>query len=408
VVEVRTVVDRRPAKLGTFHLTRAHVALMGAKRMRLWLAQLSSKVAQSLSKELGKPVAIQFRLMPTMAHGREALADPAAFAIFELGAVGALALLEVETAVAGAFVDALAGGPAAMSVPYAMTAAERAVLGFLCLLAVQAVREDGSAEKMLAPRFVRALESSGEAASLLPALGSYLVIELKLKIGEASGMGRLLVPSAAIVAISASQPPEVRRSFGFRACVSALVLVPPIAFERTEVESLTPGDVVLVPGAKLAASAYHGVASLCSAGFRIEGAFGPKGFTVEKAQTTASPEEIMTPNNSPKASAKPAPTAPPPPPNGAAKPVANVAPGLAPAPAPAKPLPPLPVELCIELARIKIALADLANVEPGAVLPLHVGPCDAVVLRIGEELIARGELVDIEGELGVRILSLGC
>jgi type III secretion system YscQ/HrcQ family protein len=66
----------------------------------------------------------------------------------------------------------------------------------------------------------------------------------------------------------------------------------------------------------------------------------------------------------------------------------------------------LPVMLEVELARVEVPLAELARLEPGAVLPLAIDRRGLVTLRAGERALARGELVDVEGAVGVRIVSL--
>ena len=66
----------------------------------------------------------------------------------------------------------------------------------------------------------------------------------------------------------------------------------------------------------------------------------------------------------------------------------------------------LPVALEIELARIEMTLAEIAALEPGAVVVLPVDRSGLVAIRAGERAIARGELVEVDGAIGVRILSL--
>jgi type III secretion system YscQ/HrcQ family protein len=66
----------------------------------------------------------------------------------------------------------------------------------------------------------------------------------------------------------------------------------------------------------------------------------------------------------------------------------------------------LPVTLQVELARIDVPLGELARLEPGFVLTLPIDRSGAVTLRAGERAIARGELVDVEGAVGVRVLSV--
>ena len=65
------------------------------------------------------------------------------------------------------------------------------------------------------------------------------------------------------------------------------------------------------------------------------------------------------------------------------------------------------VTLEVEIARVPVTLADLARLEPGATLPLPVGRGGLVLLRVGDRAVGRGELVDVEGAVGVRILEFG-
>jgi type III secretion protein Q len=66
----------------------------------------------------------------------------------------------------------------------------------------------------------------------------------------------------------------------------------------------------------------------------------------------------------------------------------------------------LPVVLDVELASVPVPLRDLARIAPGAVLLLGLDRDGHVTLRIGERAVARGELVDVDGAVGVRILTL--
>ncbi len=66
-----------------------------------------------------------------------------------------------------------------------------------------------------------------------------------------------------------------------------------------------------------------------------------------------------------------------------------------------------PIELRVELARVSVPLEDLAQLKPGEVIATGRALGAEVVLRAGERVIATGELVDVDGELGVRVLRLG-
>lgn len=66
-----------------------------------------------------------------------------------------------------------------------------------------------------------------------------------------------------------------------------------------------------------------------------------------------------------------------------------------------------PVTLSLELARFALPLAELAALGAGEVLRTGQPIGARVALRAGERVVATGELVEVEGEIGVRILELG-
>ncbi|MBI5513730.1 MAG: FliM/FliN family flagellar motor switch protein [Deltaproteobacteria bacterium] len=66
----------------------------------------------------------------------------------------------------------------------------------------------------------------------------------------------------------------------------------------------------------------------------------------------------------------------------------------------------LPVEVTVEIAQGAVTVGELAAWRPGAVVTLGTRLGEAVVVRAGGRLIARGELVDVEGEVGVRLTEL--
>jgi type III secretion protein Q len=64
-----------------------------------------------------------------------------------------------------------------------------------------------------------------------------------------------------------------------------------------------------------------------------------------------------------------------------------------------------PVELSVEIARFTLTLAELGKLKPGEILLTRRPIGERVVLRAGRHALASGELVDVDGEVGVRILS---
>ena len=66
----------------------------------------------------------------------------------------------------------------------------------------------------------------------------------------------------------------------------------------------------------------------------------------------------------------------------------------------------LEVEVVAEMGRVVLSGREIARLTTGSVVQLGRplgGPVDLVA---GGKLIARGELVDVEGEIGVRIIEM--
>jgi type III secretion system YscQ/HrcQ family protein len=65
-----------------------------------------------------------------------------------------------------------------------------------------------------------------------------------------------------------------------------------------------------------------------------------------------------------------------------------------------------PVVVRIELGAVSMTAADWAKLRPGDVIDSGRRLAEPVVLRVGGRVVARGELVDVEGDLGVRVREL--
>lgn len=65
-----------------------------------------------------------------------------------------------------------------------------------------------------------------------------------------------------------------------------------------------------------------------------------------------------------------------------------------------------PVTLSVEVARFELPLAEVGALARGEVLSTGAPVGAEVTLRAGDRVVARGELVEIEGELGIRVRSV--
>ncbi|WP_169977289.1 FliM/FliN family flagellar motor switch protein [Tautonia rosea] len=68
--------------------------------------------------------------------------------------------------------------------------------------------------------------------------------------------------------------------------------------------------------------------------------------------------------------------------------------------------PALPLDLVVELGRLHLPLARVAELRPGDVLDLGHSPDDPVLITSGGDPVAHGTLVSLDGGLGVRITRL--
>jgi type III secretion system YscQ/HrcQ family protein len=65
-----------------------------------------------------------------------------------------------------------------------------------------------------------------------------------------------------------------------------------------------------------------------------------------------------------------------------------------------------PVVVRVELGQVSMPASDWAKLRPGDVIETGQRLAEPVVLRVAGRAVARGELVDVDGELGVRIREL--
>ena len=65
-----------------------------------------------------------------------------------------------------------------------------------------------------------------------------------------------------------------------------------------------------------------------------------------------------------------------------------------------------PLQLAVELARVPVTADEVVALKVGQVIELQRSPGEPVELSVNGKVVARGELVEVEGQLGVRVLSL--
>jgi type III secretion protein Q len=177
--------------------------------------------------------------------------------------------------------------------------------------------------------------------------------------------------------------------------VRAPIVVAEIGLSVAELEQLAIGDVIVLTGMTAATAAHVHLA--ISPHTSIIAEIKKNKLIVAQAGKSMSTTDTGT-------GAKPAPAAKPAAP--AAKPGATPA-AQAPAPVvPAAAIEELPLRIVFDLGEVELSLAELKALVPGQVIDLAREPGHAVRVSVNGRRIGAGEIVEIEGRLGVRITEL--
>ncbi|AEI69026.1 type III secretion system apparatus protein YscQ/HrcQ [Corallococcus macrosporus] len=356
-------------------MARAHLVLAERPQAAGLGRQALLAVAEALTRELGCPVRAEARLLDAVVSPGEGLCEPAVFALLELSAVGGTAVLELEPALAFMGLERIAGAGQRPGVVTELARLEEATLAYVLLVALSAGRDSGGAASWLGPRLAGVTMCKADVVSRLEPRQPLLGIELLVSVGEARAGARLLLPAQAVQTIFQPLPVERAPDIAAEVLAASLetrCLVGQTPLPANAVDALVVGDVVVFEGVRKQAGQLLGPGRLVTRGFALSGDFLAEGFSLTRAQRRAIPQESdMVAVNKPEDG-----------------------------------MPPLPVDVEIELTRVMIPLSELAALKPGALLPLHINASEPVVLRVGDRAVARAELVEIEGEVGARVLAL--
>lgn len=239
---------------------------------------------------------------------------------------------------------------------------------------------DGAAAAVLAAALARLdgapswVADVGDAAALAPAEG--VRVDLAVHVGGVAHAAALLLGGVRSDGVRAST--TAPRPRGATCTLHAIVAWG--ALPRAALEGLAEGDVVL-PGARVDAGEVR------LAGARATQALtarvGPDGSLVLGSRSVAMLP--TTPPDAPDADAADLPG------------VDALDDALAQA----------DVHVRVELGQVSLSAGEWSALVPGQIVALDRRAADGVVLRAGGRAVARGELVTVDGELGVRVLALG-
>ncbi|MDP1822884.1 MAG: FliM/FliN family flagellar motor switch protein [Archangium sp.] len=365
------VKDRSPAAnrvrlAPTQKLTRAHLAINARPAVCAALTEASTRVAQKLATQLKSTLTCKASLLPSTIHPFTHLAGRALFLTLEFGGE-AVGILELDPLATGAIIGRITGGQEPVGIPTRLSHIEEAALGWVALSTLAELRGE-QVFASLSPRLVSLTLDRSEVLHQVDARLRHVAIELALELGETKCLGRLLLPALWVQAKFDAMPHEACASLleeVATATLPARCLVGSAVLPRAEAAALTCGDVVLFEGLSHHPAGLAGPGRLIGPSFELRGTFTEAGFTLTRAFERPTQESDMSQAD-----------------------------------------PTLPVEVEIELTRLRLPLHQLGNVRPGSVLPLHINAAQQVIVRIGDKAVARAELVEIEGEIGARIISM--
>jgi len=350
-------------------------------RRGLWLSRAHAPhVAEALAKLGGAlGVALGARLVAyrrtTAREAIAACADPCALVRIGVVALEPCIFVEVDVALALSLVDRALGGSGEDVGLHRPNAAERAVLA---LLAARVVSVASGAEGRL-----RVLGVTADPHGLGVALGADDAPVHVFEVALAEGTARIFVPEGIVA--RAPRPGRVWMDAAAIARLDALgirarlrVLGGSTSLTVREARGIEAGDVVLLDEAT-ARPGVGGVAGRVALrlprgrrpriGCRLDGAR----LIVEDVDRT---EEV--------------------PMQATAKGSGDAGPLLA----------EVPVEVVVEIGRLDVSARELAEIGAGDTLVLDRRPGDPVELRAGDRLLGKGELVDVEGKIGVHVLEV--
>ncbi len=356
-----------------------------------------------------------------MAELRRFLGDPTFLAVLAPGALQGRAVLEVELSLAHAAVDLLLGGAGEMVGLRPLTDIEEGVMGYVVLEALK-VLVPTLQQAVPRPRLDGVARGVDEVSARLGDDGPMLAVHLNATLGQHAGMVRLVVPAAVLEAaepvvesaqrrtrLLADMETNAGRLSAVRSWLRAEIGSAEISAQ--DLASLRVKDVLLVDAlsarpdrgedgtAQLRVGT--GRAGRAEAEVFIENgryraritdivpgepghprSAGEEGSGAEEEEDFTNPELDVPPEL-----------------EGAALDDVNKPDG-------SDLLGDVPLQIAVELARVPVTAQQVVGMRAGQVLELNRGPGEPVELSVNGKVVARGELVEVEGQLGVRIITL--
>ncbi|QAT86900.1 type III secretion system apparatus protein YscQ/HrcQ [Corallococcus coralloides] len=352
-----------------------------------------------------------------MTELRRFLGDPSFLAVLAPGALKGRVILEIELSLAHSAVDLLLGGAGETVGLRPLTDIEEGVMGYVVLEALKEL-VPGLQPGVPRPRLDGVARGVDEVSARLGEDGPMLAVHLNAVLGSHRGIVRLVVPSAVLEAaepaVESAQRREHRRQdmkangrrlSALRDWLRAEIGVAELSAQ--DLASLRVKDVLLLDMLSARPDRGEPGTAQLRLGLGRTGHFLAD-VAVEHGRYRARITDIIPgePGN----------------PQGGesgggseenedfTNPELGVPPELEGAALDDKDgsdlLSDLPLQVAVELARVPITAEQVVGLRTGQVIDLRRGAGEPVDLSVNGKVVARGELVELEGQLGVRIIHL--
>lgn len=352
---------------------------------------------------------------------RRHLGDPSFLTVLAPGALKCRVVLEVELELAHSLVDMLLGGAGETVGLRPLTDIEEGVMSFVVLEALKALAPslEPSVPRL---RFEAVARTVDEVAAKLGEDELVLVVQANVTVGPHTGMVRLIVPASVMGAADENRGSDQKRArlvsdakanrkllSTVRTWLRAEIGQAEIA--STDLAYIRVKDVVLMDA--LTARPDRGEAGTATLRVGRGSSRVEAEVFVEDGQYKARIKDFVIgdpaflrvlPNEEAEAGARHD--------ENFTNPENEMAPDSegdaldANKPEGSELLADIPLQLAVELARVPVTADEVVALKVGQVIELHRSPGEPVELSVNGKVVARGELVEVEGQLGVRVLSL--
>ena len=342
-------------------------------------------------------------------HLRKIAAEPTFLAVLSPAPQRTRGLLEIDLGLCHASIDKLLGGAGDATGLRPLTDIEEGVMGFIILEALKTLAPNLD-QGLPRPRLEGCAHSVDEAVALLGEEQQVVVVQLKATLGPQAGFLRLFIPASVV---GMTNPPgegperrarrlvDVERNLGRLKAVKTWLVaeIGQAEISSRDLRGVRTGDVVLVDeltvrhdkgeGGNARLRVGTGRAGRLLAEISLEdGHYKAKISGYQAGEEPKVAPEAQEANTNPGAS------------EGNAD-VSESAQGEG-----SDLLNDIPLQIAVELARVPVTAEQVVALKTGQVLDLNKVPGEPVEMSVNGKVVARGEIVEIEGHLGVRILSL--